>query len=101
MEPLDRVCLNRTPHIKDGDTPGPECGNDLPRTCILQEEGEGNGQWTRECVYVALRILFTRRTPLAKGSKPERVLPRGLQHALSLSRTVSRIAKDAAPFDHS
>ena len=96
-ESVDRFRLNRPPHMKYGDVLGPNVDSAVRALASFRNvSGETDNDFVRasarerECLRDALRILFKPYAPLKKGATLPKVLPRGI------TRTLSRIAKDAA-----
>ena len=103
MEPIDRIRLSRTPHIKFKHLLGPGAqgmGRALDYFRRVAEGTDGvlvrasaNG---REYICEATRILFTTYASNVKGSAPPTVFPEGMAAASGIARALSRIERDAA-----
>ena len=103
VEPIGRSRLNRAPRLKYKHLVGPgtkgiyraleyfrrltKGADDVPVGAVASEQGY---------TCVAARILLTPFAPNVNAATPPCVLPEGMATALGITRTLSRIAKEAA-----
>ena len=103
LESVDRLRLSRAPHMKfkyllSGNVKSMDKALEYfrrvakeskdPLVCAVAME--------REFICDAMRVLFTPYAPSGKGLAPPSIRPEGLEQALAVFRTLSRMVKDAA-----